>query len=297
MYVAGIDVGSVAAKAVVLELLPNGGSQIAGRAVLPTGWNTAEAGEFALNNACEAAAMARNDLRHVTATGYGRIALPFADKTVTEISCHARGAAHLFPRAGLVLDIGGQDSKVISLDIPREVEAGSLDAAGGAGSLGTLKSASKPGAVRDFLMNDKCAAGTGRFLQVLSGILNMPLDELGKAAATGKPVAISSMCAVFAETEIVGLLARSTPPQDIAAGVFRAIARRMCALARRIPMQGECVFTGGLATSPAFAAILSDELGLTVQVPHDPQTVGALGAALIGADLCAKKDRALNTQQ
>ena len=297
MYVAGIDVGSVAAKAVVLELLPNGGSQIAGRAVLPTGWNTAEAGEFALNNACEAAAMARNDLRHVTATGYGRIALPFADKTVTEISCHARGAAHLFPRAGLVLDIGGQDSKVISLDIPREVEAGNMDAAGGAASLGALKSASKPGAVRDFLMNDKCAAGTGRFLQVLSGILNMPLDELGKAAATGKPVAISSMCAVFAETEIVGLLARSTPPQDIAAGVFRAIARRMRALARRIPMQGECVFTGGLATSPAFAAILSDELGLTVQVPHDPQTVGALGAALIGADLCAKKDRALNTQR
>ena len=290
MYVAGIDVGSVAAKAVVLELLPNGGSQVAGRAVLPTGWNTAEAGEFALNNACEAAAMARSDLRHVTATGYGRIALPFADKTVTEISCHARGAAHLFPRAGLVLDIGGQDSKVISLDIPREAEAGSLDAASGAGSLGALKTASKPGAVRDFLMNDKCAAGTGRFL-------NMPLDELGKAAATGKPVAISSMCAVFAETEIVGLLARSTPPQDIAAGVFRAIARRMCALARRIPMQGECVFTGGLATSPAFAAILSDELGLPVQVPHDPQTVGALGAALIGADLCAKKDRALNTQQ
>ena len=297
MYVAGIDVGSVAAKAVVLEMLPSGGSQIAGRAVLPTGWNTAEAGEFALNNACEAAAMARKDLRHVTATGYGRIALPFADKTVTEISCHARGAAHLFPRAGLVLDIGGQDSKVISLDIPREPEAASLDAAGGTGSLGALKSAGKPGAVRDFLMNDKCAAGTGRFLQVLSGILNLPLDELGKAAATGKPVSISSMCAVFAETEIVGLLARSTPPQDIAAGVFRAIARRMCALARRIPMQGECVFTGGLATSPAFAAILSDELGLPVQVPQDPQTVGALGAALIAADLCAKKDRVLNTQQ
>lgn len=301
MYVAGIDVGSVAAKAVVLEILPDGGSQVAGRAVLPTGWNTAEAGAQALEKACEAAAMARNDLRHVTATGYGRIALPFADKTVTEISCHARGAAHLFPRAGLVLDIGGQDSKVISLDIPCEAEAACLDAglnvAGGAGSLGALKSATKPGAVRDFLMNDKCAAGTGRFLQVLSGILNMPLDELGKAAATGKPVAISSMCAVFAETEIVGLLARSTPPQDIAAGVFRAIARRMCALARRIPMQGECVFTGGLATSPAFAAILSDELGLPVQVPPDPQAVGALGAALIAADLCAKKDRALTTQR
>ncbi len=282
MYVAGIDVGSVAAKAVVLEVRANGGARVAGRAVLPTGWNTAEAGALALEQACNAAEMARSDLGQVTATGYGRIALPFADKTVTEISCHARGAAHLSPGAGVVLDIGGQDSKVISLDIPREAGP-------------NKQSLNRPGAVRDFLMNDKCAAGTGRFLQVLSGILNMPLDELGKAAATGNPVAISSMCAVFAETEIVGLLARSTPPQDIAAGVFRAIARRMCALARRIPMQGECVFTGGLATSPAFAAILSDELGLTVQVPQDPQAVGALGAALIAADLCAKKDRAPDT--
>jgi predicted CoA-substrate-specific enzyme activase len=274
MYVAGIDVGSVAAKAVVLEVLPRQAQvppRVAGRAVLPTGWNTAEAGEYALEKACMKATVERAALQRVTATGYGRIALPFADKAVTEISCHARGAAQLFPQAGLVLDIGGQDSKVISLEMPREV--------GGGNPGGT-----KPGAVRDFLMNDKCAAGTGRFLQVLSGILNMPLDELGRAASTGNPVAISSMCAVFAETEIVGLLARSTPPKDIAAGVFRAIARRMCALARRIPMQGQCVFTGGLATSPAFAAILSDELGLTVNVPDDPQTVGALGAALIAAD-------------
>ena len=277
MYVAGIDVGSVAAKAVVLEVQPHlaqDGPRVAGRAVLPTGWNTAEAGELALEKACAQAAIERPELQRVTATGYGRIALPFADKAVTEISCHARGAAHLFAQAGVVLDIGGQDSTVICLDIPRNTAAG------------------KPGAVRDFLMNDKCAAGTGRFLQVLSGILNMPLDELGRAASAGSPVAISSMCAVFAETEIVGLLARSTPPQDIAAGVFRAIARRMCALARRIPMQGQCVFTGGLATSPAFAAILSDELGMTVNVPDDPQTVGALGAALIAADWLEKSSRA-----
>ena len=282
MYVAGIDVGSVAAKAVVLEIQPRLAQvppRVAGRAVLPTGWNTAEAGELALEKACAQAAIERPVLQQVTATGYGRIALPFADKAVTEISCHARGAAHLFAQAGLVLDIGGQDSKVISLDVPRESGA-------------TNSGASRPGAVRDFLMNDKCAAGTGRFLQVLSGILNMPLDELGRAASTGNPVAISSMCAVFAETEIVGLLARSTPPQDIAAGVFRSIARRMCALARRIPMQGQCVFTGGLATSPAFAAILADELGMTVNVPDDPQTVGALGAALIAADWCEKSSRA-----
>ena len=287
MYIAGIDVGSVAAKAVVLEVQPPQAQvppRVAGRAVLPTGWNTAEAGELALEKACALAAIERPVLQRVTATGYGRIALPFADKAVTEISCHARGAAHLFAQAGLVLDIGGQDSKVISLDVPRE---------GGAANSGAANpGATRPGAVRDFLMNDKCAAGTGRFLQVLSGILNMPLDELGRAASTGNPVAISSMCAVFAETEIVGLLARSTPPQDIAAGVFRSIARRMCALARRIPMQGQCVFTGGLATSPAFAAILADELGMTVNVPDDPQTVGALGAALIAADWCEKSSRA-----
>ena len=284
MYVAGIDVGSVAAKAVVLAMQPDGGLQVMGRAVLPTGWNTAEAGALALEKACAASGITRDDLGLVTATGYGRVSLPFADKTVTEISCHARGAAHLFPGAGVVLDIGGQDSKVISLDVSRE---------GGMANPGTVNpGATRPGAVRDFLMNDKCAAGTGRFLQVLSGILNMPLDELGRAASTGNPVAISSMCAVFAETEIVGLLARSTPPQDIAAGVFRSIARRMCALARRIPMQGQCVFTGGLATSPAFAAILADELGMTVNVPDDPQTVGALGAALLAADWCEKSSRA-----
>ena len=287
MYVAGIDVGSVAAKAVVLEvqpLLAQIGPRVAGRAVLPTGWNTAEAGKLALEKACAQAAIERPELQRVTATGYGRIALPFADKAVTEISCHARGAAHLFAQAGLVLDIGGQDSKVISLEMPREADATNPGAVN--------PGVARPGAVRDFLMNDKCAAGTGRFLQVLSGILNMPLDELGRAASTGNPVAISSMCAVFAETEIVGLLARSTPPQDIAAGVFRSIARRMCALARRIPMQGQCVFTGGLATSPAFAAILADELGMTVNVPDDPQTVGALGAALIAADWCEKSSRA-----
>ena len=263
MHVAGIDVGSVAAKALVLEEQPGREPRVAGRAVRPTGWNAAEAGQLVLEQACAAAQVARESLERIVATGYGRISLPFADKSITEISCQARGAAHLFPRAGIILDIGGQDSKVISLEGPSR----------------------KAGAVRDFIMNDKCAAGTGRFLQVLSGILNMPLDDLGRAAAAGDPVAISSMCAVFAETEIVGLLAGGTAPQDIAAGVFRSIARRMCGLARRITLHDECVFTGGLAASPSFASILSDELGLPVKVPADPQVVGALGAALMALEL------------
>lgn len=270
MYCAGIDVGSVAAKAVLLEKKADAAPRLAGRALLPTGWNTAEAGRQAFDLACAAAAVSPEKVQTIVATGYGRVSLPFADKCMTEISCHARGAAFLFPNTGVILDIGGQDSKVISIEGPQ--------------------SAAKEGTVRDFLMNDKCAAGTGRFLQVLSGILNMPLDELGKAASLGAPVSISSMCAVFAETEIVGLLAKGTPPQDIAAGVFRSIARRMCSLARRIALHDECVFTGGLATSPTFAAILSDELGIVVNVPDDPQTVGALGAALIALDMYTKNN-------
>ena len=243
MPVAGVDVGSVAAKAVIFD--PQSRSLL-GKAVLPTGWNAREAGEKALIAASR-----------IVGTGYGRISLPFADKVVTEITCHARGAVHLFPGTGVVLDIGGQDSKVIST--------------------------APDGSVQDFLMNDKCAAGTGRFLQVLSGILGMELAELGEAAGRGKPAAISSMCAVFAETEIIGLLARGTPPADIAAGVFRSIARRMRGLAARIPLRGECTFTGGLATSPSFSRLLSEELGVPVNVPEYPQLVGAIGAALIAA--------------
>ena len=252
MPVAGVDVGSVAAKAVIFD--PQSRSLL-GKAVLPTSWNAREAGEKALAAACaDAGGIAAS---RIVGTGYGRISLPFADKVVTEITCHARGAVHLFPGTGVVLDIGGQDSKVIST--------------------------APDGSVQDFLMNDKCAAGTGRFLQVLSGILGMELAELGEAAGRGKPAAISSMCAVFAETEIIGLLARGTPPADIAAGVFRSIARRMRGLAARIPLRGECTFTGGLATSPSFSRLLSEELGVPVNVPEYPQLVGAIGAALIAA--------------
>jgi predicted CoA-substrate-specific enzyme activase len=138
-------------------------------------------------------------------------------------------------------------------------------------------------------MNDKCAAGTGRFLQMLAGILDMPLDELGKAAGEGKPASISGMCAVFAESEIVGLLAKGARPQDLAAGVFLSIARRMRAMAGRIPMRGRCVFTGGLAMSPAFGGMLSSELGIRVDVPEHPQHMGALGAALVAAALAGEK--------
>lgn len=254
MFVAGVDVGSVAAKAVVLDTHD---MRVAGWAVVPTGWNARQAGEQVLEAACCKAAISRQTLGRVVGTGYGRVSLPFAHRVVTEITCHARGAQFLFPETGIVLDIGGQDSKVIATETD--------------------------GTVSDFVMNDKCAAGTGRFLQVLSGILGMDMDSLSHAAAQGQAASISSMCAVFAETEIIGLLAQGVPPADVAAGVFVSIARRMRGLAGRIPLRRQCTFTGGLAASPAFSHLLSLELGVAVNVPEHPQVVGALGAALLAS--------------
>ena len=256
MFVAGVDVGSVAAKAVVFDAARR---LTVGRAVLPTGWNPKETGGAALDKALEAAGASRDALACIVGTGYGRVSLPFVRKTVTEITCHAKGAAHLFPDARVVLDIGGQDSKVVRLN--------------------------DDGSVADFVMNDKCAAGTGRFLQMVAGILDCTLPELGEAAGRGKPAPISGMCAVFAETEIVGLLAQGTPPEDIAAGVLLSVAKRMRGLARRIPLSGTCVFSGGTAVNPAFARMLAEELGVPVRIPEDPQTLGALGAALCAAAL------------
>ena len=187
MPVAGVDVGSVAAKAVIFD--PQSRSLL-GKAVLPTGWNAREAGEKALATACaDAGGIA---VSRIVGTGYGRISLPFADKVVTEITCHARGAVHLFPGTGVVLDIGGQDSKVIST--------------------------APDGSVQDFLMNDKCAAGTGRFYRSFPASSAWSWRNSAKPPDGGKPAAISSMCAVFAETEIIGLLAQGTPTADIAAG-------------------------------------------------------------------------------
>ncbi|MCR5813227.1 MAG: acyl-CoA dehydratase activase [Desulfovibrio sp.] len=250
----GIDVGSAQTKAMLLDqqsLTP------LAKADLPTGWNALASAEAVLAKLWETLGETRPCT--IVATGYGRVAIPFADKNITEISCHAQGAAHCFPSAGLVIDIGGQDSKVISLQ--------------------------PGGGVRDFLMNDKCAAGTGRFVETVSRLLGLSIGEFCALAASSKPCAITSMCAVFAETEIIGLLAQGTKPGAIAAGVLTSIARRMRALADRMPGQCDCVFTGGLAQSPVCATLLAQELSCQILVPEHPQFTGALGAALAAARL------------
>lgn len=251
MIVAGVDIGSVAAKAAVFDIA-NG--VLLGSSVLPTGWNHKQAFEATLRNAVSDAGLTADSVKRVVGTGYGRVAIKNDVHVISEITCHAKGAHFFFPEAFGVIDIGGQDSKAMRLD--------------------------DNGNVADFIMNDKCAAGTGRFIQMVAALLEMSLEEFGHAASIGKPAGISSMCAVFAESEIVGLLARSVPPEDIAAGVTLSVARRTASLAARLNINGPCVFTGGLAGNKAMAAYLSDALGSPVLLPHSPQIIGAIGAAL-----------------
>lgn len=249
MITAGIDVGSSATKAVIFD------GRILSWTVIPTGWNPKEAGATAFAEALQKAGRRREDVACVVGTGYGRISLPFIDKKITEITCHARGAAFLFPGTRTVIDIGGQDSKAIS------VEEG--------------------GTVADFVMNDKCAAGTGRFLQVMTGVLDITLDELGQLTHDSDPATINSMCTVFAESEIIGLLARGVDKGAIAAGIIGSIANRLKSLTGRIPCREEVTFTGGMAKNKDICALLSRQLGIAFNVPGEPQIIGALGAALL----------------
>jgi len=191
----------------------------------------------------------------MVATGYGRNLVGFADMTITEISCHASGVRHLVPEAKTVVEIGGQDSKVIKLN--------------------------GKGTVQDFAMNDRCAAGTGRFLEIVASRLGVGLSDLGPLAAeSASPASISSMCVVFAETEIVGLLASGVLPADLAAGVQISIARRVATMVGR-SVQVPVVFTGGVAMIPSMVGSMETILGCPVIVPPEPMFTGALGAAIL----------------
>jgi predicted CoA-substrate-specific enzyme activase len=252
--VAGIDGGSRAVKAVVLD--PAGG-RVVGRALRDSGVDVAAVAEACLAEACADAGAARSAVARLVATGYARGAVAGATGRTTEITCHARGVAHLLPGVRAVVEIGGQDSKCIRLD--------------------------GRGRVVDFAMNDRCAAGTGRFLEVVAQRLGCDLPGLGALVeGCADPAAISSMCVVFAESEIVGLLAQGAGRAAIAAGVAAAVAARVAALAGR-ELAGPVAFSGGVALLPGFAAVLGRALGHPVQVPPDPQFTGALGAALIAA--------------
>lgn len=252
MISVGIDAGSRTIKIVVLD--GESGRTIAA--------GHADQGTFQERLAMELfdrllgeAGMGRDRIGSIIATGYGRNLIGIAERTVTEITCHARGVREVIPNARTIIEIGGQDSKLIRLD--------------------------GRGAVQDFEMNDRCAAGTGRFLEIVAERIGDGLAGLGELAARAeRPAAISSMCAVFAESEIIGLLASGTPPESIAAGVQATVAARVCAMAGR-RIDEPIVFTGGVALIPGMREALAEKIGRPVEVAPEPLMTGALGAALI----------------
>ncbi len=248
---AGVDVGAATAKTVVVA-----DGRILSYAVMPTGDNVARAAEKVTGIALEQAGLSKNDLKFVISTGYGRNGVSFANKAVTEIICHAKGVNFLIPEARTVIDIGGQDSKVIGV---RE-----------------------DGTVRDFVMNDKCAAGTGRFLEVMATVLGLSIEEMGPISLTSRePCSISSTCTIFAETEMVSLRADGRTREDIVAGIHRAVASRVAIMGKTVGYREQVVFTGGVAKNMGVKSALEAGIGLPILIPDEPQIVGALGAALL----------------
>lgn len=249
MVYAGVDVGSVAAKAVILS-----DREILSFVIEPTGWSPKEAGRAVLAKALAQAGRTQADVNSVVATGYGRVSIDFADRAVTEITCHALGASYRYPENNLVIDIGGQDSKAILIN--------------------------DKGKVINFVMNDKCAAGTGRFLQVMALALGLEIEQLNCLPQT-EPVNINSMCTVFAESEVVSLLAAGEAKERIVSGLYHSIARRIATMTGTFTDIKGVTFTGGVARINAMRNALAKQLGCPVSVPGNPQIIGALGAAMI----------------
>ena len=248
---AGVDIGSLTADVVILA-----GDKIVSYAIVPTLSSSEAAARSAYEEALASAGIAAGDVANVVATGYGRASIDFATKTVTEITCHALGARRLFPEARTVIDIGGQDSKVIRL--------------------------AEDGRVEDFAMNDKCAAGTGRFLEVMARSLDTDLQSLGVLSALSEAdVRISSTCTVFAESEVVALVAKGAAKEDIIRGLHKSVAERVYAMVARLRAGGPFVMTGGVAKNSGVVAALEERLGAKLLVPEEPQIVGALGAAIV----------------
>jgi predicted CoA-substrate-specific enzyme activase len=254
-YVLGIDFGSTTGKAVILD---DEGAVVAS-CVSQKGAVSDEGVKVALAGALAEAGITLADIKRCVATGYGRRMLDVADRTITEITCHARGAVALVPDARLVIDIGGQDSKVIAVD--------------------------SSGLVAQFAMNDRCAAGTGKFLEVLARAVNIDIEDMGAAAlGATDSVKITSMCATFAETEVIALLAEGCAKPVVLDGVHAAVAKRIVGLVSRVGQRDPIVMTGGVARNIAAIKHIEQALNTKLIIPSHPQVAGALGAALFALD-------------
>jgi predicted CoA-substrate-specific enzyme activase len=252
MISVGIDVGSITTKAAALD-----GDRLLGDRIVATGYNAERSGRLVFERLLEELGVAATEVGSIVATGYGRSRIGFAQRTVTEITCHAAGAHYLDPAVRSVIDIGGQDSKAIALD--------------------------ERGQVRDFAMNDKCAAGTGRFLEVMARALEVGLDQFGELARqAGRPAGISSLCTVFAESEVISLIAKGETRENIVAGIHEAVAARVVAMAGRLNLGPPVMMTGGVSRNAGLVRALEKKLGRPLTVSAKAQVTGAIGAAVLG---------------
>jgi predicted CoA-substrate-specific enzyme activase len=257
-YAAGVDVGSTQTKAIILSE----DRKIVGRALINTGAFVSQAADRAFREAAQNAGIDPALVAFVVGTGYGRYKVNFGNAQITEISCHARGAKFLFPKTQTVIDMGGQDAKGIRVG--------------------------EDGDVKDFVMNDKCAAGTGRFLSNAADTLGLTLDQIGPISLEAKkPVRLSTVCAVFVESDIMSYLAEGKTVPDILGGVHSAIAARTVALVRRVGIEPEVAFTGGVSRNQGMVQALEEKLQLPVNVCDDSHFIGAIGAALFALERAA----------
>ena len=255
MVVAGVDVGSTATKAALLDE----NRRLLARAMVDTGANVVRAAETAFRKALETARLEEWEVGYTVGTGYGRYKVSFGNAQITEISCHGRGAIALFPGTRTILDIGGQDTKAIKVD--------------------------GKGDVLDFCMNDKCAAGTGRFLSAAADVMELPLDELGPVSLrAAKALKITNVCTVVVESEIMNQLAAGSKVEEILAGVHASIAGRSIGLMRRVGLEDEITFTGGVCRNVGMVAALERRLDRKINVHPDAQYIGALGASLFALE-------------
>jgi len=258
-WFGGCDVGSTTGKAVIID-----DSGVVASAIVPSEVDPVETAVRALDAAC-AQVQGLGDYRNLTClvgTGYGRNEVPFADENISEISCHAMGAFTCNPRIKTIVDIGGQDVKGIAI--------------------------ADDGSVREFAMNDKCAAGTGRFFEAMSRVFRMDIESFSELSLKARRIVpVTSQCSVFAETEVIGLLAKRTPPHEVAAGIQTAVAKRCFTLLKRVGVRPLIAVTGGCAKNRGLVKVLSDVIGLEVaSLSVDPQIIGALGAAVFARKRC-----------
>jgi (R)-2-hydroxyacyl-CoA dehydratese activating ATPase len=268
-YFAGIDVGSTMTKAVILN------KGIIASIIGPTGPEQRRLANRVMEEVLNKAAISFQAITYIVSTGYGRINVPFADKQFTEITCHAKGIISLFPKARTIIDIGGQDIKAIKIDAI--------------------------GKTIDFVMNDKCAAGSGRFIEVIADALGVPLDKVGDFSLQSKnPAKISNICTIWAQQEVAASLAQGIPIPDLLAGVHHSLADRICRMVNRLKVEEAVIVTGGGAKNRGLLKALSEQLGHEILVPEEPLITGALGAALLGKEIVEKgkqNNTPLNTKE